>query len=123
MLANPKCGGNDTQVLLKTMAAALLSLTDCCQPCDACSGVEEDEDDDGGGEGVVGWFKVITLAAGLAIPTNSTNVYLTINGFEPGGDGFAGVFTWNNTSVSAHDGANVLQPSDLPAAGRWHRQI
>lgn len=107
------------------MAAALLGLTDCCQPCDECTAID-DGDDDGGGDGdseVVGWFKVITLALGLAIPTAPTNEFLTINGFAPGGDGFSGIFTWENASTDVHDGSMVLMPSDSPAVGRWHRQI
>lgn len=101
------------------MAAALLGLTDCCQPC--CTTQTIIITEPGEGDDVTGWFKRKSIVEGKAVPSLSTNIKLEINGFEVGGDGFVGHFTWDALSSAAGDDAFVLMPNDSPTTGRWIR--
>lgn len=103
------------------MAAALLSLTDCCSPCDVCDVTIVSGDS----SSVVGWFTRKSYLEAKAIPTLDTNEYLAIQGFVTGGTpGDSGVFGWDELSADGDDGpgGSIITPNDNPALGRWIRQ-
>jgi len=52
---------------------------------------------------------------------NNQSVYL--QGYYAAEDGGEGVFTFNNTSLSADDAGAFVQPSNVIGAGRWVRQF
>lgn len=104
------------------MAAALLSLTDCCAPCDVC----EVEIVSASGSGITGWFYVKSAAEARAIASADTNKVVEINGFVTGGvPGDTGTYTWDASSNEGDsgDGGQILLPNDNPATGRWNRKI
>lgn len=59
----------------------------------------------------------------VAILKAAANTYgtMVVFGYYAVGDGGGGLFRWNGASVVADNGGTVIQPSSLPAAGRWER--
>lgn len=55
----------------------------------------------------------------------AANTYGTVMllGYYAAGDGGGGKFRWNSADVTADNGGTVIQPSSLPASGRWNRQM
>jgi hypothetical protein len=63
---------------------------------------------------------VATMAALKALPPPGTaNVYLV--GYFSAGDGGEGWFNYDQASTATDNGGTVIQPSSLPATGRWIR--
>lgn len=103
------------------MAAALLSLTDCCQPCASC--IVTVTITGGGGTGS-GCPPVKSLAEARALTSVEAAACgsIDINGLMVGGDGFVGRFTWDAFNANPDDGATYLEASDAPILGRWVRE-
>lgn len=67
----------------------------------------------------IGSFVVPDIPTLRAIPTNATNRFAWVQDNLS----FYGAFVWNASSTDADDGATVIQPSDLPAVGRWIKGV
>jgi len=69
---------------------------------------------------------VPTVATISALKALSTTVSAAIGrvyvaGYYAASDGGGGYFTWNGASSTADNGGTFIQPSSLPASGRWVR--
>jgi hypothetical protein len=73
----------------------------------------------GGGGDVEGYFKLATVALLRDEPASDSNKVAFIDDIAGYG---SGIFFWNGTSTTAHNGTTVIAPSD-GGTGRWIRVL
>lgn len=64
-------------------------------------------------------YRVDTIAALKALTTTYATV--EVLGYYAAGDGGGGLFYWDAASAAADNAGTIIQPSALPATGRWKR--
>ena len=63
----------------------------------------------------------VTSYSELRVLTPGQYPIVSASGKSTAGDGYQGLFFWDNGSILADDDSLTIQPSSAPSAGRWRK--